>query len=99
MARKKVRIRTHPGEILQEEFLIPHSMSGKELADAIGVPPNRITDIVRERRGITADTALRLSKFFGVTANFWMNLQNAYDLSLAESQNDYTNVEVMKQAS
>ncbi len=75
----------HPGEILREEFLVPLSLSANALAIALGVPAPRINDIARERRGITADTALRLARYFGTSAEFWMGLQADYDLRRAES--------------
>jgi addiction module HigA family antidote len=78
------RVRTHPGEVLKEEFLAPLGMSARQVADAIGVPANRISDIVRERRSVTADTALRLAEHFDTTPQFWLNLQMAHDLSKAE---------------
>ena len=74
----------HPGEILLEEFLLPMDISQNALARAINVPPRRINEIVLEKRGITADTALRLSKAFGTSAEFWMNLQASFDLEEAE---------------
>lgn len=70
----------HPGEILSEDFLKPMGISAYRLAKAINVPRNRITGILKGTRGISSDTALRLSKFFGTTAKLWMNLQVAYDL-------------------
>lgn len=70
----------HPGEILLEEFLKPLKMSSYELAKQLRVPPPRVNDIVLEKRGITADTAVRLAKFFGTTVNFWMNLQADYEI-------------------
>ena len=73
----------HPGEILKEEFLTPLNISCYRLAKDIHVPIPRIHDIVNEKRGITADTALRLSKFFGTTPQFWMNLQDAYEMRKA----------------
>ena len=76
----------HPGEILREEFLAPLGMSAHELALALRVPATRINDIVNERRGITADTALRLSRYFGTTSRFWMNMQASYELEVAEDQ-------------
>ena len=76
----------HPGEILREEFLVPLEMSAHELALALRVPATRINDIVNEKRGITADTALRLSRYFGTTAKFWLNLQASYELEVAEDQ-------------
>lgn len=74
----------HPGEILREDFLVPLGMSANALAKALKVPAPRINDVVRERRGITADTALRLARHFGGDARSWMNLQSAYELRLAE---------------
>lgn len=74
----------HPGEILQEEFLVPLEISQYRLAKAIDVPQTRIGEIVAGRRSITADTALRLAKFFGTSESFWMNLQFGYDAALAK---------------
>src|ERR1700739_4524728 len=74
----------HPGEQLREEFMVPLGLSSNALARALGVTPARINEIVRERRGITADTALRLARFFNTSHQFWMNLQAAYDLQCAE---------------
>jgi len=76
----------HPGEILREEFLSPLDMSANELALALRVPATRIHDIVNEKRGITADTALRLSRYFGTTPKFWMNMQTSWELEVAEDQ-------------
>ena len=76
----------HPGEILREEFLAPLNMSPHALALELKVPAPRINDIVRERRAITPDTALRLARYFGSTPQFWMNLQVAYDLKRAEME-------------
>ena len=73
--------RIHPGEILREEFLKPLRMSAYELAKRIHVPAPRVNDIVLERRGISAGTAVRLSRFFGTTEQFWLNLQGAYEVS------------------
>ena len=73
----------HPGEVLLEDFLKPMQMSQYHLAQAIGVPPRRISEIVHGKRGITADTALRLGHFFRMEAQFWMNLQSRYDLETA----------------
>jgi len=70
----------HPGEILLEEFLIPMGISQTKLANTMGVPPRRINEIVLGKRGITADTALRLSKVFGTSVQFWMGLQDEYEL-------------------
>ena len=71
----------HPGEILREEFLRPLGMSSYELAKRLRVPAPRVNDIVLERRGISADTAVRLSRFFGTTEQFWLGLQGAYEVS------------------
>jgi addiction module HigA family antidote len=76
----------HPGEVLREEFLIPMDLSAHALAMALAVPAPRINDIVREKRGVTADTALRLARYFGTSAEFWMGLQTDYDLRKAEAQ-------------
>lgn len=76
----------HPGEILREEFLIPLGMSANALAMALHVPAPRINDIVRERRTVTPDTALRLARYFDTTAQFWLNLQSAFDLKQAERE-------------
>lgn len=76
----------HPGEILLEEFLKPFSLSQYRLAKEINVPARRINEIVHQKRAIAADTALRLSKFFGNSAQFWLNLQTKFDLSNAESK-------------
>lgn len=74
----------HPGEILREEFMKPLGLSANALARALHVTPARINDIARERRGITADTALRLARYFGGDAQSWLNLQAAFDLRMAE---------------
>lgn len=81
-----MRVRTHPGEILREEFLAPLGISAHRLAVELRVPATRISDILRERRAVTADTALRLARYFGTSAQFWINLQTAYDLSKAEAE-------------
>lgn len=83
MIKNKMRP-VHPGEILKEEFLRPLEMSANALAKAVGVPANRITAILKGERGVSGDTALRLSAFFDTTAQFWMNLQMAYELRRAE---------------
>ena len=74
----------HPGEILREDFLLPLGTSANALAKALNVPAPRINDIVRERRGVSADTAMRLARYFGGDARSWLNLQAAYELRVAE---------------
>jgi len=78
----------HPGEILREEFMKPHDLSQNALARALGVPPRRINEIVMEKRSISADTALRLARFFGTTAELWTGLQSDYDLRLVRYQKE-----------
>jgi antitoxin HigA-1 len=73
--------RVHPGEILREEFLKPMGITAYELGKRLHVPVPRVNDIVLERRGISADTAVRLARFFGTTEQFWMNLQASYEVS------------------
>jgi addiction module HigA family antidote len=82
MARKLPPL--HPGEILREEFLLPLELSAGALAKVCGVPRTRIERLANEETGVTADTALRLSKAFGTTAALWLNLQNDYDLGIAK---------------
>jgi antitoxin HigA-1 len=77
----------HPGEVLREDFLVPAGMTANALATALRVPAPRINDIVRERRGVSADTAMRLARFFGGDARSWLNIQAAYDLRVAEIAN------------
>lgn len=77
----------HPGEILREEYLLPLGLSANALSKALNVPAPRINDIVRERRGVSADTAMRLARYFGGDARSWMNLQAAFDLRVAEIKN------------
>ena len=87
MARQKREIPpVHPGEILSEEFLKPLGLSMNQLALALRVPGNRINAIVAGQRGITADTALRLARFFGTSERFWLNLQARYDLELEKDR-------------
>ena len=76
----------HPGEILSTEFLAPKGLSQSRLARAIKVPPLRVNEICLGKRGITSDTALRLGRYFGVAAEFWMNLQQRYDLEVRRDQ-------------
>jgi len=77
----------HPGEVLREEFLSPLGMTPHALAMALHVPAPRINDIVRERRAVTTDTALRLARYFNTTAQFWMNLQTSFDLRRTGAEN------------
>ncbi len=79
--------RVHPGEILREEFLEPMKMSVYRLAKEIHVPAPRVNDIVLQKRGITADTAVRLAKFFGTSEQFWLGLQAAYEVNVFKSEN------------
>lgn len=86
------RLRTHPGEILREEYLIPLGLSARALAKLLDVPPNRLTEIMRGTRDVTADTAIRLGRYFGTDPRFWLNLQAAYDLSKAEKTHSYKKI-------
>jgi addiction module HigA family antidote len=86
MRTRKLLPAIHPGEILVEELMKPLGLSINGLARALGVPVTRVADIAARRRGITADTALRLGRFFGTTPQFWMNLQTAYELEGAERE-------------
>lgn len=72
----------HPGEVLREEFMIPLGLSANALAMALRVPTHRINDIARERRAVTADTALRLARYFGTSAEFWLGLQSDFDMKI-----------------
>ena len=81
MSKKKLEP-VHPGEILNEEFLKPMELSQNALARGIGVPPRRINEIVQRKRRLTADTALRLGRFFGMSAEFWLGLQMDYELDV-----------------
>jgi addiction module HigA family antidote len=93
MVKKIVPI--HPGEILLEEFLVPFGISQYRLAKNISVPPRRINEIVRGLRGLTADTALRLARYFGTTEMFWLNLQNRYEIEIERDRlGDRLNSEV-----
>ena len=75
----------HPGEVLREDYLLPLGLSARALAKALRVPPPRINDILLERRGVSANTALRLARYFGGDARSWLNLQTAYDLRVEET--------------
>lgn len=80
--RKRLAI-THPGQFFLSEFMQPHELTANALANALHVPANRITAILKGQRGITADTALRLARYFGTTADFWLNLQKDHELRQA----------------
>jgi addiction module HigA family antidote len=86
------RVLTHPGEVLQEEYLAPLGLSARALGEAIGVASNRLTEIIRGRRGMSADTANRLGRYFDTDPRFWLNLQIAHDLSKAAAENDYSGI-------
>lgn len=86
------RVRTHPGEVLKEEYLGPLKMSARALASDLGVPANRLTEIMRGERDVSADTAIRLGRYFGTDPRFWLNLQSAHDLSKAETNHDYSSI-------
>lgn len=92
------RIRTHPGEILLEGYLRPLDMSADALAQAIEVPANRIRELLRGRRGMSADTACRLGRFFGTTPELRMNLQTAHDLSKAVAEHDTSGLRTLESA-
>lgn len=83
--RKRLAI-THPGKFLEAEFMAPHGLSANALANALHVPANRITAILKGQRAITADTALRLARYFGTTAELWINLQKDYELRMTRDQ-------------
>ncbi|MDL9935751.1 HigA family addiction module antitoxin [Gordonia sp. ABSL1-1] len=76
----------HPGEVLMEDFIDGLGLTQNKVAVAIGVPPRRVNEIVHGKRGVTADTALRLARYFGTSAEFWLNLQDRYDLDVAEDR-------------
>ena len=80
------RITTHPGEVLQKEFLRPFDMTANALSTALRVPANRIGAIIRGERAVTADTAMRLARYFNTTAEFWLNLQTMHDLTKAAAE-------------
>ena len=82
----------HPGEILDEEFLKPMKISQSKLARDIDVPHRRINEIIRGKRSMTPDTAVRLSIYFGTTAEFWMNLQTIYELRILQEKIPYSNI-------
>jgi addiction module HigA family antidote len=86
------RLRTHPGKVLREEYLVPLGLSARALAKVLGVPANRLTEIMRGTRDVSADTAIRLGRYFGTDPRFWLNLQAAHDLSKAEKLQSYKKI-------
>lgn len=86
MAKTRKLAPVHPGDILREDFMLPMKLSMNRLALDLRVPVTRIAEIVHRRRGITTDTALRLARYFSTTPRFWMNLQAAYELDVAEDE-------------
>jgi addiction module HigA family antidote len=89
----------HPGEVLQEEFLVPMEVSAYKLSKDTSIPQTRISEIIKGRRRITADTALRLAKYFGTSAKFWLGLQDDYDLEeeLHLINNELNNIQTLRQ--
>lgn len=81
-----MRIATHPGEILREEFMAPHGLSANALAKALRLDAPRINDLIREKRGVSPDTALRLARYFGTSPELWLDLQSAHDLSKVRAE-------------
>jgi addiction module HigA family antidote len=89
---------THPGEMLREEFLVPMNITQRELAEAVHVPYQRINELVNQKRGVTPSTALRLGKFFGVSPDFWLNLQMRWELYKAQNteKNEIESIQYFK---
>ena len=92
------RLRTHPGEILREEYLVPLRLSARALARALDVPANRLTEIMRGTRDVSADTAIRLGRYFKTDPRFWLNMQTAHDLSKAEQSRSYKKIKPLSAA-
>lgn len=88
----KARLPTHPGKVLREEYLLPLGLSARSLAKALDVPANRLSEIARGARDVSADTAIRLGRYFSTDPRFWLNLQIAHDLSKAELANNYKKI-------
>jgi len=84
------KVLMHPGEFLREEFMIPLGLSARRVADMIGVPANRVSELAAERRAMTADTAFRLERLFGMPAYVWMGFQQQYDAARTLASNDYS---------
>jgi len=96
MSTSKAIFAIHPGELLQTEFMEPLGITAYRLAKELHVPPPRINDVVRGKRSITADTAIRLGKFFGTSAQMWLNLQNDFDLRLASGRAAHKEVKPLR---
>lgn len=92
------RVATHPGEVLLEEFMVPLGLSARELARQLRVPANRISEICRGGRSITAETALMLARLFGTTPHFWINLQANHDLTAAMARSDFSHIKPLKRS-
>ena len=88
LALDEVSLEIHPGEILREEYLSPLGLSARALARSLGVPANRVTEIMRGERDVSADTAIRLGRYFRTDPRFWLNLQAAHDISKAQAEHD-----------
>jgi len=97
MRPTKNRAPVHPGEVLLEEFLKPYGLTQKELAERIGVSYPRVNELAHGKRGVTPDTALRLARLFGTTPEFWLNLQQAYDLYQARQRASHENIKPLRQ--
>src|SRR4051812_35418702 len=96
---KKTKIRPwHPGEIIRDDFLADYGLTQYALAKALKIPQSRVTDIIHGRRGITADTAARLARFYGNSAEFWLGLQALYDLAVIDAEKIAAEVEPIKKA-
>ena len=92
------RLAVHPGEIIRHEFLAPLGMSARALARDLGIPANRLTEIIAGRRGITADTAIRLARYWGTSVELWLNLQAHYDVAVAQRAHNYAEVKPRRAA-
>lgn len=98
MQRARTKLLVHPGEILHHEFLVPFDLSARALAAKIGVPANRLSEIVAGRRGVTADTAIRLGHYFTTSPEFWLNMQTTFDLVKAQAEHDYSKLKKARKA-
>ena len=88
----RTRLRVHPGEILRHDFLMPAGISARALAKELDIPPNRLTEIAAGRRSVTANTAIRLARYWGTSVEFWMAMQATYDSVVAEAGTDYSRI-------